>query len=1206
MTSDKKVGRQSRLNTTPSQGLTNALPLPGKRCQPTEIHSRFAPNFPIAQYYGKLQTRFGQHLQSVLVRNICCRLSVLFSDNVGITMKNHARNFSQLSQVTRAKLIAKRLFAFSLASGLIFMPAYGQKPEEKGKPSSPAPGATKQAPRLTEKEKREEKARELFADAANAQNNGAFELAIEQWARLLKEYPTDALASSAHHFLGICFLQKESPDFELAIAEFNAALQDAELKQREESLVNLGWCLYQTGMSAGEPARKKKLTESVRVLTVLTEKYPDGSFTDKAIFYAAESESRLGNLERAASLYNQLVQNKNMLSSSVRPDAIFGLALTYDEQNQSKLAKEYYDLFLDKYAKHPLVREVRLRSAEIAIKDNQTEQAVAFLKQVVSTNDFAQSANADYALYRYGYALAKAGKFNESAAAYKKLSELFPKSQYSQNSSLAAGQTLMRDKKYDEAQQTFESLLAGKDERAVEAAHWICQISILKNKPAEAVSIARKALEWGIKSPMTILLRMDLADGLSSSNEGREEAKKLYEQIALENPDDPIAPRATYNAAFAALQLGAQADALRWSEAFAKRFPNDPLASDVAYIRSEAALQLGQHESAATGFEQLIAAEPSNPMLASWELRLATARYLSGQYDEVVRLTNKSLTQQNDAPTQAEAWFLQGSSLLKLSKFPEAIQALTKSNQSSASWTQADEALLMLAEAFTASNMKDQAKNTLERILKEFPKTRFKPQVEFRLGQISASVNDFQKALSSYDSVLSSTKDKSLIDYATYGKAFVLIQQDQFEPASKLLQPLAITNRNDGVGIEARIAMSICQRQLNRPSDAVSMLKKLQEEKLSEDQSNNVRYELGLALAASKQLDQAIDTFQGLIQSSPKFQLLDKVYYELAWALKSKGETAKANDVFRQLTSSYPDSLLAAEAFFHVGQSEYENSKYDRAIKAYTVAATRSVDVTLLEKSIYKLGWAYFQQQQYDKAIEQFSKQSKDFPKGNLSTDASFMIAESLLKLEKYSEAWPQYESTRSKLESDKSNSVSAQVKSLLYLHGAQSARELKKWKDVESWVGALTTNVPDSPHLAVAKYELAYAKQNQKKTLEALQLYSEIAEEQRNEVGARSRFMMGEVFFADREFAKAISEFQKVMYGYGGTQAVDEIKNWQARSAFEAGRCSEVLLSDQTGDKKKKAVDIAKKFYEFVINNHESHVLAKQAQDRIAELTRI
>ena len=109
-------------------------------------------------------------------------------------MKNHAKNFSQFSQFSRAKLVAKRLFALSLVSGLIFGPAYGQQPGGKPKSPPPATRGAKPGPKMSEKEKREEKARELFADAANAQNNGAFELAIEQWKRLLKDFPTDALA----------------------------------------------------------------------------------------------------------------------------------------------------------------------------------------------------------------------------------------------------------------------------------------------------------------------------------------------------------------------------------------------------------------------------------------------------------------------------------------------------------------------------------------------------------------------------------------------------------------------------------------------------------------------------------------------------------------------------------------------------------------------------------------------------------------------------------------------------------------------------------------------------------------------------------------------------------------------------------------------------------------------------------------------------
>ena len=148
-----------------------------------------------------------------------------------------------------------------------------------------------------------------------------------------------------------------------------------------------------------------------------------------------------------------------------------------------------------------------------------------------------------------------------------------------------------------------------------------------------------------------------------------------------------------------ALQVGALADAQRWSEAFAKRFPSDALASDVAYIRAESTLQLGQHESASTAFEQLIAAEPKNAMRSSWETRLAAARYLSGEYEKALELTTKAIKEKQESMARAESLFLQGASLLKLDKLDLAIDALQKSNQSNSKWGQADEVLLILAEA---------------------------------------------------------------------------------------------------------------------------------------------------------------------------------------------------------------------------------------------------------------------------------------------------------------------------------------------------------------------------------------------------------------------------------------------------------------------------------------------------------------------------
>ncbi len=111
----------------------------------------------------------------------------------------------------------------------------------------------------------------------------------------------------------------------------------------------------------------------------------------------------------------------------------------------------------------------------------------------------------------------------------------------------------------------------------------------------------------------------------------------------------------------------------------------------------------------------------------------------------------------------------------------------------------------------------------------------------------------------------------------------------------------------------------------------------------------------------------------------------------------------------------------------------------------------------------------------------------------------------------------------------------------------------------------------PESTYLPEITYELANCYQNLQKTAKSLELFEDVANKNRNEIGARARFMMGEVYFSQKEFAKAIQEFQKVMYGFGAQQAAEPIKNWQARSAVEAGRCAELLIGDLQGERRAK-----------------------------------
>ncbi len=735
-----------------------------------------------------------------------------------------ASQYTKWKRRALATLIASACFPFTGDISFGQAPPKSQ-PTKPNTPPSKVPNAKKDTPprKLTESEKAAQAVLNAYTDAANFQNSGAYPLAIEAWQKLLKNYPNDPLASKAKHYLGICYLQGDTPNYEQAISNLKAALQDPKIEVREETLVNLGRALFDSARNSEGDEKNKRLAESSSVFSKFLESYADGSFADQAIFYAGEAEYQLGKLDKAISFYRRLTESAATAKSAIRPDGFFALGVAYEEQNQPKLASEAYEAFLKSYPDHRLLREVQLRAAEQRLNLGNAAGAVELFQKLSTAKDAPLQ---DYVLYRYGYALAKAGKFNESSAVYQRLSKEFPSSKYANGSSLAAGQALMRDKNYDAAALVFNGLLAQKDESAAEAAHLLCQIKLAQNKPAEMVPIAKSALAWAAKFPQIVSLKMDLADGLAAGKETQGEARALYEQIANDHPEDGLAPRATYNVAFSALQLGQPADAKKWSETFAKRFTQDPLAPDVAYIFAESTLQLGQYKEAATAFEQLIAGQQTHPQRIDWELRLGHAEYLGGDLDKAVAHMDSVLNKSQDKLVQSEALFLKGASLVKQDKFPQAEEALKKCIATAPQWEQSDEAHLILAQAQTKASKPADAIKTLEKLVSDFPNSRFRTQAQYRLGQTAASNSDYQKAITYYDSVLAA-KDKAYDDFAAFGKAFALMQLQNYQGALELLEKLSGKDRKDAIGAESRFARAVCLRNLGKNEDAIASLTEL-------------------------------------------------------------------------------------------------------------------------------------------------------------------------------------------------------------------------------------------------------------------------------------------------------------------------------------------------------------------------------------------
>lgn len=357
-------------------------------------------------------------------------------------------------------------------------------------------------------------------------------------------------------------------------------------------------------------------------------------------------------------------------------------------------------------------------------------------------------------------------------------------------------------------------------------------------------------------------------------------------------------------------------------------------------------------------------------------------------------------------------------------------------------------------------------------------------------------------------------------------------------------------------------------------------------------------YLKGLSQAGLKDFDQATETFEELLRTDDSYANRDKVLYEMAWAYKNNSAKQEALSTFRRLTEEAPKSPLAAEAFYHIGENLYAEKKFDDASSRYKSASALAKTDDLLEKSTYKLGWAQYQLKQFDDALSSFDEQLKVNGESNLAADAEFMRGECLFKQKKFEEALSAYQRAKEKPSKNETMQV------LTYLHAGQSAAQLNEWEQSSEWIAELQSRFPKSPYMPQASYEQGWAQRNLGKLDAALQSFNSVTRVARNELGARARFMAGEVLFEKKDYNKAILEFRRVMFGYGAEKAPDRIKRWQSKSGFEAGRCASLLASRETNPQRRsQLIEGAKGFFQYVAEKHAQSDEATAAQQQLERL---
>ncbi len=317
-----------------------------------------------------------------------------------------------------------------------------------------------------------------------------------------------------------------------------------------------------------------------------------------------------------------------------------------------------------------------MRRAEAFFSAGQYDAAARWFASAAAAKDFA---HADLSAMRQAASLVEQKKLAEAAKLYAAIPERFPASAERTAALLAAGNCYEQSGDLDAAIRMFRQAAQGKDQTALEAAHWLARTYLQKNQPGEALAAVDQSLTNAQGTDQAARLLLDRADALYALPDRRADSIAAYAEVAQQHADDDQAPQAGYMAAYASLEQGDYAAAATFADAFLQKHSGDKLATDVRYIAAEADLQRQQYDAAARKYGELLDTHPDHADAARWKVRLALARFLDGKHDAVLATLSPLVGQIQSPELAAEAQYLLGSAQAELGQSDAAIASLKAS-----------------------------------------------------------------------------------------------------------------------------------------------------------------------------------------------------------------------------------------------------------------------------------------------------------------------------------------------------------------------------------------------------------------------------------------------------------------------------------------------------------------------------------------------
>ncbi|HOD12245.1 MAG TPA: tetratricopeptide repeat protein [Candidatus Omnitrophota bacterium] len=484
-------------------------------------------------------------------------------------------------------------------------------------------------------------------------------------------------------------------------------------------------------------------------------------------------------------------------------------------------------------------------------------------------------------------------------------------------------------------------------------------------------------------------------------NKDYPQARNHYKKILDLHPRSDYAPQAAYALAWIDFELNQFEEAEEKFKNFLINYPQHALAEDAAFRIGECKYNLTQYSKAVQSFQSYIQTFSRSNRLDQAHFYIAESQYYLQEFQESIKSYGIVDRETKSDRTRILSYIGIAWGHLRLKQFTEAQKAFEQAQKiSDEKKIVMEEPLFGLATLYAESNDLEKALQTYQKIVTDHPQSTRLHEALLGKANILYMNERYDDAIEIYKKVLSDPSKlitaASIIEKAGLGLAWTYLKNGNAPKAIETFQSVISSTTNKIIKVSALTQIADAYQDLGQFQQALNAYDTILQNYPDTPYTDYAQYRQGIALLKLERVNSAILSFQSLQKNFPQSRYLAEAGYYLGIAHFNKGDWLAAKECMTKFIRELPaDHQLQPDAHYIMALCSQNLKEHDEAMKTFRkIERVYPHDITLTQKVRFGIAKNLYEKGAIADALKEFKLIQYKYPKTAVALQALLWLGE--------------------------------------------------------------------------------------------------------------------------------------------------------------------------------------------------------------------